>query len=772
MSTTITETENVITETKKKVVSLILTHQARIRCLLDMIIKGYQNEKKEGITEKINNNKFVIGMKNSINTLYTNTLNKIRKEDYAPHLYSYKKETEEEEKRFKNCSFLRLCLNKKTGICIQLVYEGELDPGEGKGGRIYYITGKEDDKKQIGGVVDVNKSDVVKDKIKNNFVSANTLYKKKEGNTDAATNEIIEEIFTNINSGLNRLKLSNNIFKDVDEYVFYIGRHGQAEHNLKFATHLKTDTDVTQLGKDQAFRAGQNLSSVLKNNNENISYVFASDLIRTRQTIENILKGMNMNKNENETYFPREIIILPCSHELKYNSKGACDKKPSSFSFKIGTKENDPKCSKTTHCLDNNITNPESDCNRIKMTIENSQDKIIRKIPLNWDFYFEKNGNKMRKMDCSKTNMIQLAIEYINTSGPIQFNKNVMSPIKFSIRPNPAANPDAKPSSNPTSNPDAKPAPNPAANPTSNPTSNPSPSESTLDKNDVCLINCFKKVFHINTEIDDSTLIKNPNFQRIREYFQGVKTIDDLQKKTYDNFIQTYNYPDQNKYKDIFNNFVQCLSENCLEKNNKEKELNPRLNNNNIPPPPPPRQASQDSKPPYPPTSPLNINPPNLNSSLYWIQGFKNDSDDFYKNIRSLSINSKTEDLFYEIMDQIIKSPKDFHKMINNYLSNEDRKKDTNITFILAYLANRLSQEDPNAEIFMEYIKLENNELYEKILSYKKWYDELMTALMKDINNKGGKKTRKNRKAKKRFVKRTKRNHKKNKTRRGRRKII
>ena len=411
MSTTITETEPVITETKKKVVSLILTHQARIRCFMDMIIKGYQNEKKEAITEKINNNKFVIGMKNSINTLYTNTLNKIRKEDYTPHLYSYKKETEEEEKRFKNCSFLRLCLNKETGICIQLVYGGELDPGEGKGGRIYYITGKEDDKKQIGGA--------------SKFVSAMSLWKKKDVTTDtsAATNEIIEEIFTNINSGLNRLKLSNNIFKDVDEYVFYIGRHGQAEHNLKYATHLKTDTDVTQLGKDQAFRAGQNLSSVLKNNNENISYVFASDLIRTRQTIENILKGMNMNKNENETYFPGEIIILPCSHELKYNSKGTCDKKPSSFSFKIGTKENDPKCSKTTHCLDNNITNPDSDCNHIKITIENSQNKIIRKISLNWDFYFEKNGNKIRKMDCSKTNMIQLAIEYINTSGPIQFNK-------------------------------------------------------------------------------------------------------------------------------------------------------------------------------------------------------------------------------------------------------------------------------------------------------------------------------------------------------------
>lgn len=54
MSTTMTMTETktqpltkpIITDTKKKVVSLILTHQARIRCLFDMIIKGNRSEKK------------------------------------------------------------------------------------------------------------------------------------------------------------------------------------------------------------------------------------------------------------------------------------------------------------------------------------------------------------------------------------------------------------------------------------------------------------------------------------------------------------------------------------------------------------------------------------------------------------------------------------------------------------------------------------------------------------------------------------------------------
>ena len=425
MITTMTETKPVITETKKKVVSLILTHQSRIRCFMDMIIKGKRGEKKEGFIDKIKNNETLnnslIFVKNKINTAQVKISNTIQhpEDPLKPRLYDYLKKEKEEEKRFKNCSILRLCLNKETGICLQLVYGGELDPGEGKGGRIYYITNDVDNKKQIGGDNKMSK-----------FISAMSMTSKKkdvstkeeeDDDTTTKITKIIEEIFTNINAGINRLQLSNDIFKNVDEYVFYIGRHGQAEHNLKNATHLKTDTDVTDLGKEQAFRAGQNLSTVLKNNKENINYVFASDLIRTRQTIENILKGMNQVK---DSFFPKEIVILPCSHELKYNSQGLCDKKPSSFSLKIGTKENDPKCSKTTHCVDNNITNPESDCNRIQIIIENPKNKIVRKIPLQWDFYFEKNENKMRNMDCSKTNMIQLAIEYINTSGPIKFNKN------------------------------------------------------------------------------------------------------------------------------------------------------------------------------------------------------------------------------------------------------------------------------------------------------------------------------------------------------------
>ena len=345
----------VIIETKKKVVSLILTHQARIRCLLDMIIKGKRTEKKEGFIGKIIKNRklnnSINAVRNTINKAQTYLQNKFSSNDkYEARLYNYIKKEEEVEIRFKNCSLLRLCVNKETGLCLQLVYGGELDPGEGKGGRTYYVVEEEvstnnvdenngdekngdknnggenngdekngdeknggenngDENEQFGGANyydDEKKNrkmsqkilEAFNKKIKNvsqlgdNFVSASSLIKKKEEEINDTKIYINEDNFKNINAGINRLELPEKIFKDVDEYVFYIGRHGQAQHNLDAVSELKkanlrqaahqiTDTDVTNLGKEQAFRAGENLTKILKKNKENINYVFASDLMRT-----------------------------------------------------------------------------------------------------------------------------------------------------------------------------------------------------------------------------------------------------------------------------------------------------------------------------------------------------------------------------------------------------------------------------------------------------------------------------------------------------------
>ena len=105
-----------------------------------------------------------------------------------------------------------------------------------------------------------------------------------------------------------------------------------------------------------------------------------------------------------------------------------------------------------------------------------------------------------------------------------------------------------------------------------------------------------------------------------------------------------------------------------------------------------------------------------MNNLLYWTQGFKLKSPYFYKNITNLGTNYKTQKLFDDVMDKIIQSSEDFHKMIDTYLKTEDNKKDTNITFIKDYLSYRLKYNHENAVKFMEYIKKRDPNLYNSIL--------------------------------------------------------
>jgi hypothetical protein len=684
----ITKTKPIITDTKKKVVSLILTHQARIRCLFDMIIKGKRSEKKESIIEKIKNNRklnnSIIAVKNKINQTFSKNV--------EPYPYIEKEQLEEEEeKRFKNCSILRLCVNKETGLCLQLVYGGELDPSEGKGGRIYYIA---------------NESERTPESI------------------------VTEVVFDNINAGLNRLNLTGKDFaKGIDEYVFYIGRHGQAEHNLKYATHLKTDTDVTVLGQQQAISAGKNLMKILKDVfKEDINYVFASDLIRTRQTIQNILYGMNTYQNKKQqNFFPKEIIILPCSHELKYNSKGICDKPPSFLSLKIGTKENDPKCSKTTSCVDNNIENPKSDCNHI--TLKMFGDK---EIPLNWDFYFEKNGNKMRNMDCSKTNMIKLAIEYINTYGKSVNKKKVTT-----LNPTPAPSP-------------------------------PGPIKKSIISDD-CLAECLKDFFnkakfHSNTDIDE---IKTSSFFiYLKSYFNDVYNIDDLIKKSYIDFIDFvrknnngYNSSHINQdERDFFDNtLIKCLEDHCINKKPVRR-----------PPPPSPvgskNDLNENMKKEEENIEQENIEQENNDRTKLWIRLF-NQSNTKKRFFDDFNYLTPDKNVFYKVMDELLSiDPKNLNEIFNHYKIESDT-----FNVIMSYLIDKLgSSNHENALNFMNYIRDKNNDLYNEII--KNSSKDIVEKIEK--NKKGGKKTRKNRKGKKRFIKRTMRSYKRSKTCRRNRKII
>jgi len=306
-----------------KVVSVIATHNARIRCFLDMFFRV------------------------------------------------------ENEIRMKNCAIIRLVINQNK-IIIEMVYGGELDPNENKADREYYVA--------------------------------------NEG--EKTSNSVIREVvFQKQDFGFQQLGITSDVnikelFSIFDTYVFYIVRHGQGIHNLSGATHMILDTDVTPLGKEQVRRSGEKLCEIMKKNDDAVlNFTFASDLLRTRQTIIGLYQGIvNVVPN---FIFPKTIIILSCAHELKYSKKGNCDK-ISSF-LKVGARENDPKCSNFTLLPQNKISNPNSECNQVYFN--NTY------IPIDWSNYLRNNNNKMRGANCSVTNMIEVAMNVIKYTLLDRYNK-------------------------------------------------------------------------------------------------------------------------------------------------------------------------------------------------------------------------------------------------------------------------------------------------------------------------------------------------------------
>ena len=206
-------------------------------------------------------------------------------------------------------------------------------------------------------------------------------------------------------------------------YVFYIIRHGQAEHNVKEEwgpskqlSSKNRDTSLTingdSSGQKQAQRAGQSLYTLLNNNNDNNNdnnnksfpsshgvTLFVSDLKRTRQTLQNIIYGITSQGIGLDS--PINVNVLPCSHELAYNKKGDCDGVKSIFA--ASPVENTMNC---TICGES-ICEDKPLCN--KLTLGNTN------IKFNWNNYktfyqgTRTNPGKQRK-HCKDTNMITYAI--------------------------------------------------------------------------------------------------------------------------------------------------------------------------------------------------------------------------------------------------------------------------------------------------------------------------------------------------------------------------
>jgi broad specificity phosphatase PhoE len=164
--------------------------------------------------------------------------------------------------KFRNCAIIKIYLdtsNNKT-IC-ELIYEGETDKNENRNNEKYHI----------------------KSEFNNNNIYSDSLI------------------------------VPNNI------NIFVI-RHAQGYHNAnntlfkKFIGSLNwnilKDPQLTKIGNLQATHAGDFLKLYFKEHNLNkkLCINFCSVLLRTRETINNILDSLEI--------YDKDIIILPCSNEI------------------------------------------------------------------------------------------------------------------------------------------------------------------------------------------------------------------------------------------------------------------------------------------------------------------------------------------------------------------------------------------------------------------------------------------------------------------------
>lgn len=248
-----------------------------------------------------------------------------------------------------------------------------------------------------------------------------------------------------------KLSLQETVNYDPNStYVFYVIRHGQAEHNIKenwgiskqFSsrnrdTNLTSNPNNKMDGEKQAIETGKNLYDYLikekqerlqeklnYTNNEKqktaleleiaglnkhdnhlkqelnlyIKNIFVSDLKRTRQTLQNVLIGMFESNNllklgKSQDNNKINVSILPCSHELAYPK---CDN-----SNIPGAVENTMNCSVSDIHAD-------TACKKLKIK--------DRTIIFDWSKYIEFYGQGTRtkpgsKRQCKESNMISLAID-------------------------------------------------------------------------------------------------------------------------------------------------------------------------------------------------------------------------------------------------------------------------------------------------------------------------------------------------------------------------
>jgi bisphosphoglycerate-dependent phosphoglycerate mutase len=215
-------------------------------------------------------------------------------------------------------------------------------------------------------------------KVKFKMIYEGETYDGKQNNTKSlckSTNKCWDII--SFNNYFDNYSFDNYINLPNDTEIFFI-RHGLGIHNkmniLQKIINTNKDSELDAIGIEQSKRVGIFLKGYFTNFYKNIiiKYV-ASHLIRTQQTIAEIMKGLQKIDI---------IYIIPCIHEISFSNN--CD---TSLINKIQPSSNIPNC-----------TNNEGTCNK------------LNDIEINWDYYSE--FYKLNKK-CQDTNIINEIIKVI-----------------------------------------------------------------------------------------------------------------------------------------------------------------------------------------------------------------------------------------------------------------------------------------------------------------------------------------------------------------------
>ena len=207
-----------------------------------------------------------------------------------------------------------------------------------------------------------------------------------EGNLSRDDNYSLKPYFTSFDKTLNHgLEEAEN-----NKFIFYLIRHGDGYHNkakINGTNEKIKDPSLTKIGEEQCIQAGKKLSAHLVSQDPQVNFLFVSELVRTRQTLIKILEGGVNFKPINEKF--NQVIVLPCSRELIYNSKN-CDVDD------VTTQENEMLCNPAIS------ENP----------------KFCRKLGnfnIDWSHYLDFHGDQVirRSANCKDTEMVSEAIKII-----------------------------------------------------------------------------------------------------------------------------------------------------------------------------------------------------------------------------------------------------------------------------------------------------------------------------------------------------------------------